>query len=112
MQFSTKMSFSVKNVTINKSNQFPILYQTRYCDQESFSIAVFDAENNRKHDKPFLLRNFDTKVYLPSLPRHQYGCEAIGSGSSIYLLDQYKVGKTCSVMLYFFQLTFGQVYLH
>ena len=50
------MNFSVENSTTNLSDEFPVLYQTRYCDQEDFSIAVFDGETDSKNEtcyKPF-----------------------------------------------------------
>ena len=50
--------------------------------------------------KPFLLNNFDTKVYLPSVLKQQFGCKAIASGSDIYLLGDYKISKSHSVMMY------------
>ena len=83
------------------SDQLPILYQNRYCDQEDFSIAVFGGDNdcnNLSYDKPFLLNNFDTKVYLPSLSKQQYKCKVIASCSDIYLL--YDCSIPPSVKLY------------
>ena len=71
-----------------------MLYQNRYCDQDDFSIAVFGGENNSNnemYDRPFPLKRFDTKVYLPRVSIQQYGCKAIASGSDIYLLDAYEV---------------------
>ena len=85
----------------NLGDQFSALYQNRYCNQEDFSIAVFGGDREHKfHFKPFLLKNFDTKVYLPRPPKHQYGCEAIASGSDIYLENQYREGEPNSVELY------------
>ena len=78
----------------NLSDRFLILYQSRYCDQEDFSIAVIGSENDRKNEmlyKSFLLNNFDTKIYLPSLVKTKSGCRAIASGSDIYVTDKYKV---------------------
>ena len=65
--------------------RFPLLYKNRYCDQEDFSIAVFGGENDNKN---FILRNFDTKVYLPSLSKRTHGRKEIASGSEIFLTDQ------------------------
>ena len=100
---SKNMNLSVENSSKYFSDQFHILYQNRYCDQKEFSIGVFGAENDRKnvlYNKPFLLNNFDTKVYLSSVLKRQFGCKAIASGSDIYLLDDYKVGISYSVMMY------------
>ena len=93
------MSSSVGNL----SDQFPILYQNRHCDQDDFSIAVFGSEDDTedaRYERPFLLNNFDTKVYLPSVFKNQYGYEAISSGSDIYLLDDYKVGDSSFINMY------------
>ena len=66
-------------------------------------MAVVGAENDRKsviYDRPFLLNNFDTKVYLPIVSKLKNGCKLIASGSDIYLLDDYIVGNSYSVMMY------------
>ena len=97
------MNFSVDCSSNNLSDEFPILYQNRYCDQEDFSIAVFGSgsdKNNRLYDKPFLLNNFDTKLNLPSVIKHKYGRKVISSGSDIYLIDKHGVGDTSSIKLY------------
>ena len=40
------------------------------------------------------------KVHLSCVRKQQYGCKAFASGSDIFLLDDYKVGKSYSVMMY------------
>ena len=102
-QFSTETVFFVEYSTINMSDQFPILYQNRYCDQEDFNIAVFGGENdseNEMYDKPFLLNNFETKVYLPSVLMQNNGCKSIASGSDIYLLKKFEGSYFSSFMMY------------
>ena len=34
----------------NFSEQFPALYQKRYCDPENFSMAVFGVETNNTNE--------------------------------------------------------------
>ena len=88
---------------IKLSDQFPALYQNRYCDQEDFSIAVFGGEKLIEYCipyKPFLLENFDTKIYLPCLVHSKNGCKAIASGSDIYLADHNIVSDSYSNELY------------
>ena len=98
------MSFFVDHSSRNFSDLFPVLYQNRYCDQQHFSIAVFGGETDCKsehYDRPFLINNVNTKVYLPSAKTQYYGYNAIASGSDIYLT--YLPSKTCdsfSVMKY------------
>ena len=71
--------------------KFPVLYQHRYCDQEEFSIGVFCNDSysgdvsNHKH---FLLKNFDTKTFLPTLPILKYGRKAIASTSTVYFAGE------------------------
>ena len=49
------MLSSFKKIGKSLSDQFPVLYQHRYCDQEEFSIGVFSNDNfsgdasNHKH---------------------------------------------------------------
>ena len=99
---------SIKNSKTNFTEQFPVLYQNRFCDQKEFSIAMIGGEIKRKSNggnKPFLLNNFDSKVYLPTLPvlkltlsewdRLDCECKAVSSGSDIYLVaDRRKVNCT------------------
>ena len=87
------MVFNFKKNSRSVSEQFPVLYQNRYCDQEEFSIAVFNGESHSRNVesyKPFLLNNFDTKTYLPSLPKPEFGCKVVSIGSDIYVLCQVK----------------------
>ena len=79
-----------KKIGRTLSDQFSVLYQHRYCDQEEFSIGVFCNDSysgdvsNHKH---FLLKNFDTKTYLPSLPIPKYDCKTVASNSTAYFAD-------------------------
>ena len=88
------------------SDQFPILYQNRYCDQDDFSIAVFGSENDTeeaRYKRPLMLNNFDSKVHLPSVQKHKNIFKAIANGSDIYLTYQYKrVCESFSFMKYSF----------
>ena len=81
----------VKTLTKNLSDQFPVLYQNRYCDQKEFSIGVF-SNDYRNGDvstfKPYLLNTFDIKTYLPRLSKPKYSCKAVSSGSDIYVFGQ------------------------
>ena len=63
-------------------------------------------------NKPFLLNNFDSKVYLPTLPvlkltlsewdRRDCECKAVSSGSDIYLVaDRRNVNCTSRFKMYF-----------
>ena len=97
------MSFSVENFTRTLSDHFTVLYQNRYCDQEDFSVAVFGggcSNKNIRYKRPFLLNNFDTKVYLPSLLKHHYACKVVASGSDIYVTYNFEVSDSHSVKLY------------
>ena len=54
----------------NFGEQFPVLYRSRYCEQENFEIAAFSSEYNENDvclDKPVLLSSLDTEERLPSL---------------------------------------------
>ena len=87
------------------SDQFPVLYQHRYCEQEDFFIGVFSNDNygvNVLKHKHFLLKNFDKKVYLPNLPIPKYDCRAVASSSTIYVTDKVKDYNTFSVVKYSF----------
>ena len=94
------------SISIEKKlcDEFLVLYQNRYCDQEDFSIAVYCGENGSKnelYDKPFTLNNFCTKICLPNLIKTENECKAIASGSDIYVTDKYQVSYSHSVKLYF-----------
>ena len=107
------MVSTFKSFSRNLSDQFPVLYQNRYCDQEEFSIGVFSDDfysRNFSKCRPFLLNSFDTKMYLPSLPVPKYGCKAVSSGSDIYVLGQFKNHKSPSVFKYSFSTkTWGKL---
>ena len=97
------MVSSVKTPSKNLSDQFHILYQNRYCDQEEFSIGLFsDAyySGDVSTFKPFLLKNFDTKMYLPSLSRTNFECKAVSIGSEIYVSGDFDDYSTLSFVRY------------
>ena len=82
------MVSSFKKFSKTLSDQFPVLYQHRYCDQEEFSIGVFSNDSYRgdvSNHKHFLLNNFDTKTYLPTLPISKYDRKTVASSSAVYL---------------------------
>ena len=100
------MVSSLKKFGRTMIDQFPVLYQHRYCDQEEFRIGVF-SNNNYSGDgdvskrKNFLLNNFDTKTYLPTLPIPKFDCKAVASSSNVYLAGQlYGDDNTLSVVKY------------
>ena len=100
------MLSSSKTIDRSLSDQFPVLYQHRYCDQEEFSIGVFSCDNYSEDvskPKHFLLNNFDTKLYLPSLSIPKFDCKAVASSSNVYLAGQlYGDDNTLSVEKYSF----------
>ena len=90
------MSSSFNKFGKTLSDQFPVLYQHRYCDQEEFSIGVFSNYNysgDESNHKRFLINNFETKTYLPTLSIPIYDCKAIASSSTVYLADEPKGNK-------------------
>ena len=106
------LSFN-KSSDRNLSDQFPILYQNRFCDQKEFSIAVFSCESDSRKirfDKPFLLSNFDTNEYLPNViakPCEKTTCgpktlvknkkfKSLGYGADIYFYNQCVLEDTTS----------------
>ena len=103
VQIIKRMVSRVKTLSKNLSDQFPVLYQNRYCDQEEFSIGLF-SNNYYNEDfsifKLYLLNNFDTKTYVPSLSKPKYGCKAVSIGSDIYVLGQNKDHNSLSFEKY------------
>ena len=102
-----------KSVSRSLSDRFPVLYQNRFCDQKEFSIAVFSGEINDENvrlNKPFLLRNFNTKDSLPIKFGKSYetiSCSArtfkkfnkfkvVCNGASIYIVNQHIQDDTTS----------------
>ena len=64
------MGSSFSNSEKNFGQKFPILYRSRYCEQENFEIAAFCSDCDGKDiyiDKPVFLSNFDTKDHLTNL---------------------------------------------
>ena len=95
-----------KKIGRTLSDQFSVLYQHRYCDQEEFSVGVFSNDSysgdatNKKH---FLFNNFDTKTYLTILPIPIYDCKAIACGSTVYFSGHSEEDyKTLSIVKYSF----------
>ena len=77
------MGYSFSKPEKNFGERFPVLYRSRYCDQEKFEIVAFSGEYNGKDicpEKPVLLSSFDTKEHLPSLTTNSIetiGCNLI-----------------------------------
>ena len=95
------------------SDQFPVLYQNRYCDQKELCISFF-SDYNYSRDistlKPYLLNNFDTKTYLLTLSKLKYDCKVVTIGRDIYVLGHFidyntlSVVKCCSLTKSWFKL--------
>ena len=79
------------------------MYQNRFCDQEEFSIGVLSDDFLSGYIpsfKPFLLNNFETKTYLPSLSNPVYGRKAVSFGCDIYVLGKYEYNDSLSFKKY------------
>ena len=100
------MGYSFSKPEKNFGERFPVLYKSRYCDQENFEIAAFSSEYNGKDiclDKPVLLSSFDTKENLPSKitkssDRASYKSRVLErkfkSKSIVYSIDSKSVGTS------------------
>ena len=84
-------------------DKYPDLYQYRFCDQEDFSIVICSGEKVNEdiyHEKPFLLNNFDTKVYLPRYFKSRKEHKSVSNGSDLYVLGFHDASGFCDVENY------------
>ena len=82
MNFSKVNSENYNNLMGGK---YPDLYQHRFCNQEEFSIVICGCENV-DFDRPFLLNNFETKVYLTRFWLTNNGYKLISTFSVLYVV--------------------------
>ena len=92
---------SSKKLSKSLSEQFSVLYQNRYCDQEDFTIAVFSGKGygeGKSNNRPFLLNNFHNKVYFSHLPKPNDDVKAVSSGSDIFVFGQFEDHSSSAVI--------------
>ena len=78
------------------SDKYPDLYKHRFCDQEDFSIAICGGENDNGrivYNRPFVLNNFETKVYLPSYLKPRYVNNLVSNSSNLYVAGYNEIKK-------------------
>ena len=91
MDFSNVNSVSCHNLL---SFKYPNLYQQRFCDQEDFSIVICRGDNARvEYDRPFLLKKFESKVYLPMFLMPYTGYKLVSSISDLYVVGNHEVKR-------------------
>ena len=93
MNFSKVNSDNCNNLL---SDKYPDLYQHRFCDQEHFSIVICGGENDNTnicYDRPFLLKNFETKMYLSKFLLPNLGIISVSNGSELYVVDHCEVKR-------------------
>ena len=89
-----------ENIKMNNelfSDQFSVLYQTRYCAQEDVRLALCMDGNIRLLEKPFCLRNLHTSEIISCLPGQSSNSHSVACGSDLYLVCEndksYTLGK-------------------
>ena len=69
-------------------DQFSVLYQTRFCTQKDFSIAVCMDGDIRLLKKPFSLSNLDTSEDISSISGKSFGSKIAACGSDLYVVSE------------------------
>ena len=55
---------------------------------------------NKSSNNPFLLNDFNTKMYLPNLPIPKHGLKAVSIDSDILVFGKFKYRRSSSVIKY------------
>ena len=93
------------------SEEFPVLYENRYCDQEDVCVVMCGtlSVNNKRKITLFEIENRNkTFIKLPPMFKGQYNCKTTAIGSSIYLQEIMKNVAVIPV-LNFYQVKIGRL---
>ena len=71
-----------------------VLYQTRYCAQEDFSIAVCTKESVRKLELPFDINNYEVSKQLGVFMEKKYNSKIVASCTDLLVISQIKQNCT------------------
>ena len=64
------------------------MYQTRYCAQEEFSIAVCTKESVRKLELQFDINNYGVSKQLGAFIKINYNSNIVASGTDLFVISQ------------------------
>ena len=84
------------NKMFNEKNS--VLYQTRYCAQEDFTIALCTHRSVRKLEPPFNLNNYRVSKQLGVFFKKKYNSKIVASGTDLFLISESR--KQCTVEKY------------
>ena len=65
-----------------------VLYKTRYCAQEDFSIAVCTKKSVRKLNLPYDINNYGVSKQLGVVIEKKYNSKTVASGTDLFVISQ------------------------
>ena len=75
-----------------------VLYETRYCAQDDYSIAVCTKESVRKLELPLNINSYGVSKQLDIFMEKKYKCKIVASGTDLFLIS--KSRKHCTFEKY------------
>ena len=70
------------------SEKTSVLYQTRYCAQEDFSIAVCMDTSLKRLEFPFSMNNYVNSKQIDSISMSRYNSKLVTCGSSLFVISE------------------------
>ena len=65
-----------------------LLYQTRYCAQEDFNIAVCINNSKKVLESPNILNSYENSKQIDFITKRRYNSKVVASGSSLFVINK------------------------
>ena len=71
-----------------------VLYQTKYCAQEDFGIALRMNRNIKRLEHPFSLNSYEESKNIGVVTKRRYNSKMVSSGSNLFMISENRINNT------------------
>ena len=87
--FKSKNSLLAITCTIKMYNEnTSVLYETRYCSQKGFSVALCTYGSVRKLELPFNIKNYEASKQLSVFMKKRYNSKIVACGTDLFVISK------------------------
>ena len=71
-----------------------VLYQTKYCAQEDFGIALRMNRNIKRLEHPFSLNSYEESKNIGVVTKRRYNSKTVSCSSSLFMISENRSNNT------------------
>ena len=71
------------------NEKYSVLYKTRYCAQEDFSIALCTEGSIIRLEHTFSLNTYEISKHIGVVTKRRYNSKLVACGSDLFVISEY-----------------------